>query len=122
MQENQTHQQNTPEGMNVNFQARQNLPNSTLILGLGILSIVFSFWYFSLLGVILSIFALVLANRDLRLYYSNTSQYTLSSFNNVKAGRVCAMIGLLVALIFFIFMILIVAGILATLPFWGMID
>ena len=122
MQENQTNQHDTPEGMNFNFQARQNLPNSTLILGLGILSIVFSFWYFSVLGVILSILTLVLANRDLRLYYSNTSQYTLSSFNNVKAGRVCAMIGLLVALIFFVFMILIVAGIFATLPFWGMID
>ena len=101
---------------------QQNLPNSTTILVLGILSIVFSCWYFSIVGVVLSILALVLANRDLSLYYSNKTQYTLSSFNNVKAGRICAIIGLAVAIIFFIFFILILVGIFVTWPFWGMID
>jgi hypothetical protein len=35
----------------------------------------------------------------------HASMYSLSSYNNIKAGRVCAIIGLV-----------------ATIPFWGMID
>ena len=101
---------------------QQNLPNATTVLVLGILSIVFSCWYFSVIGIVLGIVALVLANKDLSLYYMNRDHFTLSSFNNLKAGRVCAIIGLAVACIFLIFVILIIFGLLATMPFWGMID
>lgn len=101
---------------------QQNLPNATTVLVLGILSIVFSCWYFSIIGIVLGIIALVLANKDLSLYYMNRNLFTLSSFNNLKAGRVCAIIGLTVAFIFLIFVILILFGILDTIPFWGMID
>jgi uncharacterized protein YqhQ len=122
MEEYQTNRQHSDLENDYNKLIQQNLPNSTTVLVLGILSIVFSCWYFSIVGVVLSILALVLANRDLSLYYSNKSQYTLSSFNNVKAGRICALIGLAVAIIFFIFFILILVGIFVTWPFWGMID
>ncbi len=122
MEEQQTNQKHSNLESDYNKLIQQNLPNSTTVLVLGILSIVFSCWYFSIVGVVLSILALVLANRDLSLYYSNESQYTLSSFNNVKAGRICAIIGLAVAIIFFIFFILILVGIFVTWPFWGMID
>jgi hypothetical protein len=122
MEEQQANQKHSNMESDYNNLIQQNLPNSTTILVLGILSIVFSCWYFSIVGVVLSILALVLANRDLSLYYSNKSQYTLSSFNNVKAGRICAIIGLAVAIIFFIFFILILIGIFVTWPFWGMID
>lgn len=101
---------------------KQNLPNSTVVLTLGILSIVFSIWYISLIGVILSIVALVLSGKDMALYSSNSSTYTLSSYNNLKAGRICAFIGLTVAIIFTVIIILVVFGILITVPFWGMID
>jgi len=63
-----------------------------------------------------------MAKRDLFLYYSNKSLYTLSSYNNLKAGRICAIIGLVVAVIFFIIFIMILVGIFITWPFWGMID
>lgn len=122
MEEKQNNQKHSDPESEYNKLIQQNLPNSTTVLVLGILSIVFSCWYFSIVGVVLSILALILANRDLSLYYSNKSQYTLSSFNNVKAGRICAIIGLAVAIIFFIFFILILIGILVTWPFWGMID
>lgn len=122
MEEQQSNQKHSSLDSDYNKLIQQNLPNSTTVLVLGILSIVFSCWYFSIIGVVLSIIALVLANRDLSLYYSNKSQYTLSSFNNVKAGRICAIIGLAVAIIFFIFFILILVGIFVTWPFWGMID
>lgn len=102
--------------------SQENLPNATPVLIMGILSIVFSIWYLSVAGIILSIVALVLSGRDMALYHSNSSRYTLSSYNNLKAGRICATIGLTMALIFFVIIILIIFGILATMPFWGMID
>ena len=101
---------------------QQNLPNSTPVLILGILSIVLSCWYFSFLGMILGIIAIVLAGRDMTLYQESPAKFTLSSFNNVKAGRTCAIIGLCVAAVFFFIMMMVIFGILATMPFWGMID
>ena len=122
MEEQQINQTNPPQGGEFSSSVPQNLPNATTVLVLGILSIVLSCWYFSIIGVVLSIIALVLASKDLTLYYSNPGKFTLSSFNNLKAGRVCAIIGLTVAIIFFIFLILILVGVLVTMPFWGMID
>ena len=122
MEEQQTPQTNPLQGGGIYTPSRQDLPNSTTVLVLGILSIVLSCWYFSIIGVILSIIALVLSGKDLTRYYSNPNQFTLSSFNNLKSGRVCAIIGLTVAVIFFIFMVLILVGVFVSMPFWGMID
>ncbi len=124
MEEQNTTSQNQQQPQPGDFKPpfQQNLPNSTTVLVLGILSIVFSCWYFSLIGIILSIIALVLSGKDLSLYNTNKNAFTLSSFNNLKAGRVCAIIGLVVAVIFLVFVILIIVGLLATMPFWGMID
>lgn len=101
---------------------QQNLPNSKSVLALGILSIVFSIWYVSVIGVILSITALVLSSKDMALYGHNSQKYTLSSYKNLKAGRICALIGLTVAIIFFVIILMVIFGILATMPFWGMIE
>jgi hypothetical protein len=101
---------------------QQNLPNSTTVLILGILSIVFSIWYFSIIGVILSILTLVISGRDIALYHSDTSRYTLNSYHNLKAGRICAFIGLIIAIVFVLITVLIIFGTLATMPFWGIID
>jgi magnesium-transporting ATPase (P-type) len=122
MEEQQTPQTNPPQGSGIFNTSRQDLPNATAVLVLGILSIVLSCWYFSIIGVVLSIIALVLSSKDLTVYYSNPNQFTASSFNNIKAGRVCAIIGLTIAIIFFIFMILILVGVFVSMPFWGMID
>ncbi len=122
MEEQNTNFQNQQPTGNYNPPYPQNLPNSTTVLVLGILAIIFSCWYFSLIGIILSIVALVLSNKDLMMYNANRNAYTLSSYNNLKAGRTCAIIGLVVAVIFLIFVVLILFGILATMPFWGMID
>ncbi len=100
----------------------ENLPNSRLILTLGILSIVFCWWHFiSLVGIILGIVALVLARNETLLFQSNPGRYTISSLNNVKTGRTCALIGLIISLIVFLFVTLLIVGIVSTLPFWGMI-
>ena len=72
------------------YNMQQPLPNATAILVLGILSIVICF-----AGVVLAIIALVLANKDIRLYQSSPESYTLGSYNNLKSGRICAIIGLI---------------------------
>jgi hypothetical protein len=99
-----------------------NLPNARKVLVLGVLSLIFSSWYFAIIGVILSLRALLLANHDLALYNKNKSGYSLNSYNNLKAGRVCAIIGLSVSILFCILLLLILFGIFSTWPFWGMVD
>jgi len=70
---------------NNNTNAMQ-LPNATAVLVLGILSIVVCF--------ICGIVALVISNKDMALYRANPELYTTSSYNNIKAGRICAIIGI----------------------------
>jgi len=101
----------------------QNLPNSTIILIMGILSIVFCWWHFlSIVGIVLGIATLILAHREMLVYRAHPGLYTLSSLNNVKTGRICAIIGLTISLLIFILVILLIVGFITTLPFWGMIE
>lgn len=81
------------------------LPNSTAVLVLGILSIVLCFCY-GIIGLILGIIALSLAGKDMRLYNANPQAYTQSSYNNLKAGRVCAIIGTVLSSLYFIIIVL----------------
>ena len=84
---------------NNNTNAMQ-LPNATATLVLGILSIVVCF--------ICGIVALVISNKDIALYKANPELYTTSSYNNIKAGRICAIIGIalqVLGLIIYIIMI-----------------
>lgn len=75
------------------------LPNSNLVLILGIGSIILC-WCDGIVGLIMSIIALVFANRDLALYYANPGKYTQKSFDNIKTGRTVAIIGLVIAAVF----------------------
>jgi hypothetical protein len=77
---------------------QQPLQNATAALVLGILSLVICG-----LGVVLGIIALVLANKDLRLYNASPEVYTLGSYNNLKAGRICAIIGIILQSLLIIF-------------------
>ena len=72
------------------YNAQQPLPNATAVLVLGILSIVLCF-----IGVVLAIIALVLAGKDNRLYAASPEVYTPGSYNNLKTGRICSIIGLI---------------------------
>jgi hypothetical protein len=103
---------------------QQPLPNSSAVLVLGILSLIFFCPWVSLIGVVLGIIALVLANRDQSLYAQSPAKYALTSYNNMKAGRICAIIGLSIATLTTIITILFIIGIFATatLPFWGMTE
>jgi hypothetical protein len=121
MEEQAFNQKPFSDNLNKPF-TQQNLPNSNTILLLGILSIVFCWWHLvSIVGIVLGIVTLVLAKREIALYGSSPQNFTISSLNNVKTGRTCAIIGLIISLVVFFLVSLFMIGFLATLPFWGMI-
>jgi hypothetical protein len=126
MEENTFSNQNPQQPQNINQQFNNQfnqipIPNSTAVLVLGILSIVLCFCY-GLIGLVLGIIALVLASKGTVLYKANPSAYTQSSFNNMKAGRICGIIGLSLSalyLIFIVIYILILGAAFAAMP-WDM--
>ena len=77
------------------------LPNATAVLVLGILSIVVCF--------ICGIVALVISNKDMALYRANPELYTTSSYNNIKTGRICAIIGIALQVLGIIVYIIVIA-------------
>jgi hypothetical protein len=103
-----------PQGNFSNATPTLALPNSTAVLVLGILSIVLCFCY-GIIGLILGIIALSLSSKDLQRYNLNPGQYTVSSYNNLKAGRVCAIIGTVLSSLYFIIIYIIFAGSLVSM-------
>ncbi len=87
-----------------NFNQPSTLPNATAVLVLGIISIVSCFCYG--LGLILGIIALVLANKDLKLIAQDPDGYSTSSISNLKAGRICSIIGISFSALFLIIIVL----------------
>jgi len=121
MEEQLLHSQSAPGPQN-NPVFQQSLPNSNTILVLGILSIVFCWWHLiSFAGIVLGIVTIILSKKEISLFNANPNQFTISSLNNVKTGRICAIIGLIISIIVFLLVSLFLIGFLATLPFWGML-
>ena len=88
-------------------QSQQPLPNASAVLALGIVSIVGCCCY-GIPGLICAIIALVLYSKDVRLYLENPELYTPSSYNNLKTGRICAIIGLIPSILYLLFIIFII--------------
>ncbi len=95
MDQNQQRDYLTP---NTTFQPP--LPNATVVLVMGILSIVICG-----IGVVLGIIGIVLANKDLALYRNNPGVYSEASFNNTKTGRICSIIGIILSSLIIVFYI-----------------
>lgn len=85
---------------------KQTLPNSTLILIFGILSIVTCCCY-GILGLIFGIVALVLAKTAKETYFAEPELYT--GYNNVKTGRILAIIGIVLSGLYLIINIVLIA-------------
>ena len=77
---------------------KRNLPNATAVLVLGILSILTCCCY-GIIGLILGIIALVLANKDMKLYRENPELY--SNYQNLNIGKILAIIGVVLSAIYF---------------------
>jgi hypothetical protein len=120
----------TPDQGSINQQFAQQfgqpfgqvpIPNSTAVLVLGIISIPVCICYFLLgiPGLVLSIISLALSKKAMQKYEENPALYTPASYNNLKAGRICAIIGLILNSILFLGMlcVIIFAVSIASNPF-----
>ncbi len=90
----------------------QPLPNANTVLILGIISILTCFW-FSFIGLTLGIIALVLASKSNKLYQQNPNMYTPASYTNLKAGKICAIIGTCLSAIYLLIITIFLASIVA---------
>lgn len=89
------------------------LPNATVVLILGIVSIVIC----GAVGLVTGIISLHLSSKDLKLYEANPTQYTDSSLSSIRSGRTCATIGTIISgvvLLFIILYFIFIFGIFAT--------
>lgn len=87
--------------LSTNNNYAQPLPNATATLVLGILSIVVCF--------VCGIVALVISNKEVDMYKSNPELYDQGSYNNMKAGRICAIIGIIIQSLFLLIYIAAIA-------------
>ncbi len=69
------------------------LPNSTAVLVLGIISIT-TCWCWGAPGLACGIVALVLASKGEKQYNNEPNLYKPGSYSNLKAGKICAIIGI----------------------------
>lgn len=84
---------------------KKALPNSTAVLVLGIISIVTCACY-GIAGLVTGIIALILSANARKLYEENPEDYTDSSYKNMSAGRTCAIIGVSLSALYFLFIVL----------------
>ena len=92
------------------FNQQTSLPNATAVLVLGIISIVGCFCY-GIVGLICGTIALVLASKDMSKLRATPELFTEGSVKNLRAGKVCAIIGLCLSAVYLIFIIFLFATI-----------
>ena len=85
---------------------KQKLPNSTLILIFGIISII-GCCCGGIVGLIFGIVALYLSKQAKEEYIANPQLYT--GYGNVKTGRILAIIGVVLSAIYLIINIIFIA-------------
>lgn len=78
---------------------KQALPYSALVLALGIISIIFAPQY---IGILPAIAALYLSQKAQQIYNSKPTSYTHKSLKHLRAGRITAVIGIVIFLMSFI--------------------
>jgi len=83
----------------------QALPNATGVLVMGIISIAVC-WCYGIAGLALGIISIVLSNKSKKLYEENPELYTESSYKNMKAGRICAIVGTSLSGAYLVFIII----------------
>ncbi len=82
-----------------------DLPKADLVLILGIISILTCF-VLGLIGIVLGIVAKNLSKKSIELYELAPELYTKSSYKNLKAGRICAIIGIILSSVFLGFVLI----------------
>jgi uncharacterized membrane protein SpoIIM required for sporulation len=119
MEENNTTNQPPQPEQNINQQFNAQfgqlpVPNSTAVLVLGIISIALC-WCYGFIALTCGIIALVLANKGTAIYKTNPDAYKLASYNNLKAGKICAIIGLCLSALMIIYVLVVLCFVGATM-------
>lgn len=106
----ETYRTETNDFQNLSPKKEMNLPapNSNAILTLGILSIITCCCCNGIIGIILSIIAIILATKSKREFKRNSDIYNEKTLGKVNAGRTCAIIGLTVGILMFVIAIILV--------------
>ena len=73
---------------------RQELPNSTLILIFGLLSIIGCCCY-GIVGLVFGIITMLMAQKATNIYNENPEMY--NGYQNVKTGKILAIIGIVLS-------------------------
>ncbi len=84
------------QGTQIGFQ--ENLPNAGLVLTLGILSIPFCCCF--PISLPLGIVAWIMGHNGVAKYKENPETYTRSSFSNMNAGKICAIVGVVLTVLY----------------------
>ena len=84
------------------------LPYSTVVLVLGIISIALCCVY-GIIGLVNGIVALVLAGKATALYKAEPELYSDASYSNLKAGRICAIVGTVLSSLIMLFFLAYIA-------------
>jgi hypothetical protein len=116
-QENFNQKQGDPFENYNGYGGHQPIPNSVAVLVLGIVSIALC-WCYGLVSIITGIVAIVLANQAERIYKANPQQFSVASYKNLKAGKICGIIGLCLGVLYLIFIVIYIA-LVGTLAFGG---
>jgi hypothetical protein len=80
------------------------IPNATTVLVLGILSIVLCCCY-GIFGIASGIIALIMHKQALALYQANPTAYSIASYKNLNAGKICAIIGVILSALMLIYVV-----------------
>lgn len=100
------------EDQNLNQQNQTTqipLPNATVVLVMGILSIVGCCCSYGIIGVVFGIIGLVMAKSSTATYNANPGMYLESSLSNVNTGKICAIIGLIMSILSIVIVIVFIA-------------
>jgi preprotein translocase subunit SecY len=84
----------------VNYNSKANV-----IMVLGILSIVFC-WFYGITGLAIGVIARNLAKNSEKLYATNPPNYTEKNMKTIKAGKICANTGIILSAIFFMLLLI----------------
>ena len=85
---------------------QKKLPNATLILVFGILSILTCCCY-GIVGLVLGVIAIVMEKKATAIYLENPDLYT--DFKNVKTGKNLAYVGVILSLLYIVFVVIMIA-------------
>ena len=89
-----------------NQNEKETLPNASAVLVLGIMSIVGCLLY-GIVGLICGVIALILHKRNREVYALNPVKYA-ASWENARAGYVCAIIGVSISALYFIYFMIVI--------------